>query len=89
MRIAPSPNGYGCAKIRPVGPWPFGAIGITLIQVGWVIRLLVGWSRSAISRPSSRAGSPCRRGRNVPTETPWHAGHIVERYGLFNDHRPR
>jgi low temperature requirement protein LtrA len=62
------------------------AIGIALIQVGWVIRLAIGWVdvgyatflvlgalELAVPAWAERAGR----------ETPWHPGHIVERYGLF------
>jgi low temperature requirement protein LtrA len=62
------------------------AAGITLIQLGWVIRLAIGWSEIgyltfailglleiAVPAWAERAGP----------ETPWHAGHIAERYGLF------
>jgi low temperature requirement protein LtrA len=62
------------------------AIGIALIQLGWILRLVVGWSEAgyltfailcllelAVPAWAERAGR----------HTPWHGGHIVERYGLF------
>ena len=62
------------------------AVGITLIQVGWVIRLLVGWSEvgylTFVVLGVLELAVPAWAERAGP-ETPWHAGHIVERYGLF------
>ncbi len=62
------------------------AAGITLIQVGWVIRLLIGWSEigylTFIVLGLAEIAVPAWAERAGP-ETPWHAGHIVERYGLF------
>ena len=61
------------------------AVGIGLIQVGWAVRLAIGppWGVVAIvllgllelALPiwAERSGRP----------TPWHPGHIAERYGLF------
>ncbi|MFL5707967.1 MAG: low temperature requirement protein A [Chloroflexota bacterium] len=62
------------------------AAGITLIQIGWVIRLAVGWSEigylTFIVLGLFEVAVPAWAERAGP-ETPWHAGHIVERYGLF------
>ncbi|MFL5678398.1 MAG: low temperature requirement protein A [Chloroflexota bacterium] len=62
------------------------AAGITLIQIGWVIRLAVGWSEigylTFIVLGLFEIAVPAWAERAGP-ETPWHAGHIVERYGLF------
>jgi len=62
------------------------AVGITLIQLGWVIRLLIGWSEvgylTFIGLGLLELAVPAWAERAGP-ETPWHAGHIVERYGLF------
>jgi low temperature requirement protein LtrA len=61
------------------------AIGIGLIQVGWVVRLAIGppWGvlafallgllELAVPIWAERSGRP----------TPWHPEHIAERYGLF------
>jgi low temperature requirement protein LtrA len=62
------------------------ALGVGLIQFGWVVRLLIGWSplgfltfgilgglELAVPMWAERAGRP----------TPWNPVHIVERYGLF------
>jgi len=61
------------------------AVGIGLIQLGWVARLAIGppWDipatallilgELAIPVWAERSGRP----------TPWHPGHISERYGLF------
>jgi len=62
------------------------AIAITLIQIGWIVRLLIGNSEIGyatflvlggleivVPAWAERGGRP----------TPWHPGHIVERYGLF------
>jgi low temperature requirement protein LtrA len=92
--------GYVIMRIALVAQWlraaredPAGrsvalrfAIAIALIQVGWVLRLVIGWSEVgyltflvlgllelAVPAWAERAGR----------ETPWHGGHIVERYGLF------
>jgi low temperature requirement protein LtrA len=62
------------------------AVGITLIQVGWVIRLLIGWSEvgylTFVVLGVFELAVPAWAERAGP-ETPWHPGHIVERYGLF------
>ena len=62
------------------------ASGITLIQLGWVIRLLIGWSEigylTFLGLGMLELAVPAWAERAGP-ETPWHAGHIVERYGLF------
>jgi low temperature requirement protein LtrA len=62
------------------------ALGVGLVQIGWVLRLLIGWSplgvlafgvlgvlELAVPGWAERAGRP----------TPWNPVHIVERYGLF------
>ena len=93
--------GYVIMRIALVAQWlraaredPAGraarrrfAVGISLIQVGWVVRLAIGWPdgrRSSRSSCSACSSSPCRSGRSGP------AGrrrgipeHIAERYGLF------
>jgi low temperature requirement protein LtrA len=62
------------------------AVGITLIQLGWVLRLLIGWSEvgylTFLVLGVLELAVPAWAERAGP-ETPWHAGHIVERYGLF------
>jgi low temperature requirement protein LtrA len=62
------------------------AAGITLIQMGWIIRLLIGWSEvgyiTFLGLGLLELAVPAWAERAGP-ETPWHPGHIVERYGLF------
>ena len=88
MRIALVAQWLRAAREDPVGR-PVAlrfATAIALIQVAWVVRLLVGWSEIgyltflvlgilelAVPAWAERAGR----------HTPWHGGHIVERYGLF------
>ena len=88
MRIALVAQWLRAAREDPVGR-PVAlrfATAIALIQVAWVVRLLVGWSEVgyltflvlgilelAVPAWAERAGR----------HTPWHGGHIVERYGLF------
>ena len=88
MRIALVAQWLRAAREDPVGR-PVAlrfATGIALIQVAWVVRLLIGWSEVgyltflvlgilelAVPAWAERAGR----------HTPWHGGHIAERYGLF------
>lgn len=88
MRIALVAQWLRAAREDPTGR-PVAlrfAAGIALIQVGWVLRLVIGWSEAgyltflvlgalelAVPAWAERAGR----------HTPWHGGHIVERYGLF------
>ena len=63
------------------------AVGIALIQVAWVLRLLLmGWSDlgylTFIGLGLLELAIPAWAERAGP-ETPWHPGHIAERYGLF------
>jgi low temperature requirement protein LtrA len=62
------------------------AIAIGLIQVGWVLRLAIGWSEvgylAFIVLGLLDLAVPAWAERSGPM-TPWHPGHIVERYGLF------
>ena len=62
------------------------AVGIALIQVGWVLRLASDGRRSATSTfivlGLLELAIPYWAERSGPM-TPWHPGHIVERYGLF------
>ena len=62
------------------------AAGIALVQAGWVVRLLIGWSEAGyltfVILGALELAIPFwaeRSGR----QTPWHPGHMVERYGLF------
>jgi low temperature requirement protein LtrA len=88
MRIALVAQWLRAAREDPVGR-PVAlrfAAAIALIQVAWVVRLLIGWSEVgyltffvlgilelAVPAWAERGGR----------HTPWHGGHIVERYGLF------
>jgi low temperature requirement protein LtrA len=61
------------------------ATGVSLVQVGWVVRLwlpetagLVGFGVLALAELAVPAWAE-HRGRR----TPWHAGHIADRYGAF------
>ena len=88
MRVALVAQWLRAAREDPVGravALRF-AVGIALIQLGWVVRLVIGWSEAgyvtflvlgllelAVPAWAERAGR----------HTPWHGGHIVERYGLF------
>ena len=62
------------------------AIAITLIQIGWVLRLAMGQSEvgylAFIALGLLDLAVPAWAERSGPP-TPWHPGHIVERYGLF------
>jgi low temperature requirement protein LtrA len=91
--------GYVIMRVALVGQWlraavegPGGravalrfAIGITIVQLLWVVRLAVGppWGYAAIVVLGIvELAIPVwaeRSGRH----TPWHADHIAERYGLF------
>jgi len=88
MRIALVAQWLRAAREDPVGR-PVAlrfAIAIALIQIGWVLRLAIGWSEvgflSFLVLGLLELAVPAwaeRSGR----ETPWHGGHVVERYGLF------
>lgn len=62
------------------------AVGIALVQVGWVLRLLIGWSEigylSFLVLGILELAVPAWAERSGQM-TPWHPEHIVERYGLF------
>jgi len=100
MDYTVSVGGYVIMRIALVAQWlraaredPGGrpvairfAVAIALIQLGWVLRVLVGWTEFgfvafavllvlelAVPYWAERSGRP----------TPWNPGHIVERYGLF------
>jgi len=92
--------GYIVMRIALVGQWLRAAredprrravalrfaIGISLIQLGWVIRLLIGWTEvgylTFLGLGLLELSVPAWAERAGP-ETPWHPGHIIERYGLF------
>ena len=62
------------------------AVGIALVQLGWVTRLLIGWTElgylTFVVLVVLELAIPAWAERSGPM-TPWHPGHIVERYGLF------
>ena len=62
------------------------AVGIGLLQIGWVLRLAIGWSEvgylTFFVLGLLELAVPYWAERSGPM-TPWHPGHIVERYGLF------
>ncbi|BCJ36146.1 membrane protein [Actinocatenispora thailandica] len=91
--------GYVVMRVAMVGQWlraaredPAGrgatlryAAGVSVVQLGWVLRLLlpgtaglVGFLVLLVAELTVPAFAEAR-GR----ETPWHPGHINERYGLF------
>jgi len=88
MRIALVAQWLRAAREDPVGR-PVAirfAVAIALIQLGWVLRVIVGWNEFgfvafgvllvlelAVPYWAERSGR----------ETPWNPGHIIERYGLF------
>jgi low temperature requirement protein LtrA len=59
------------------------AIGITLVQIGWVVRLFVpnGGVPIIIALMLAELAVPIWAERAGHTQ--WHPGHIAERYGLF------
>ena len=60
------------------------AFGITVVQLGWVARLLLPAQLGAVSflvLVACEIAVPWRA--ELPGMTPWHAEHIAERYGLF------
>ena len=62
------------------------AAGITVLQVGWVLRLFLPaqaglWAFYPLAALEMLL--PAWAERTTPGGTPWHAGHINERYGLF------
>ncbi|MFI6346698.1 low temperature requirement protein A [Streptomyces sp. NPDC050560] len=61
------------------------AIGVAVVQAGWVLRLLLphpydyaGFGVLVVAEVCVPLWAESRR-----EATPWHAGHIAERYGLF------
>ena len=88
MRIGLVPQWLRAAREDPAGR-PVAlrfATAITLIQVGWILRLLLGNSDIGYVAFLILGGLDLavpawaeRGGRG----TPWHPEHIVERYGLF------
>ncbi len=78
LRVAREDPGGRSAALR-------FAVGIGLVQVGWAVRLVIGppWGIVGIAVLvllellipvwAERSGRP----------TPWHPGHVAERYGLF------
>ena len=61
------------------------AVGIALVQLGWVLRLIIGWSGSAscVRGPRDARVRGAVLGGASGRATPWNPSHIVERYGLF------
>ncbi|MEO3770320.1 low temperature requirement protein A [Micromonospora sp. B9E7] len=60
------------------------AIGVTIVQLGWLLRLTLpeGWGTAALLLlVVADLLVPAVAER--PGMTPWHPGHITERYGLF------
>ncbi|MER7457686.1 low temperature requirement protein A [Micromonospora sp. NPDC126480] len=60
------------------------AIGVTLVQAGWLVRLLSPadwWAVTFVLLAVADVLVPAVAERS--RMTPWHAGHIAERYGLF------
>ena len=88
MRIGLVPQWLRAAREDPPGR-PVAlrfAIAITLIQIGWILRLALGNSDIGYVAFLVLGGLDLavpawaeRGGRG----TPWHPGHIIERYGLF------
>ena len=88
MRIGLVPQWLRAAREDPPGR-PVAlryATAITLIQIGWILRLALGNSEFGSIAFLVLGGLDLivpwwaeRAGR----ETPWHPGHIIERYGLF------
>jgi low temperature requirement protein LtrA len=88
MRIGLVPQWLRAAREDPAGR-PVAlryATAITLIQIGWILRLALGNSEFGYVVFLVLGGLDLivpwwaeRAGR----ETPWHPGHIIERYGLF------
>ncbi len=91
--------GYVVMRVAMVGQWlraaasdPVGrpvalryALGITVLQIGWVVRLFLPHSWGDVTFCVLGAGEMAvpwwaERGRRSTT---WHPGHINERYGLF------
>jgi low temperature requirement protein LtrA len=62
------------------------ATGITLIQVGWVLRLALGGSPIGVVSIAVLGALELLLpiwAERTGHLTPWHAGHMTERYGLF------
>lgn len=60
------------------------AIGITIVQVAWILRLFLPGSQSLITfvvLALAELAVPIWAERTGAT--PWHAGHVAERYSLF------
>jgi low temperature requirement protein LtrA len=91
--------GYVIMRIALVGQWLRAAhddperrptalrfaVGVGLVQLGWAIRLAIGppWGFIAFAVLGvAELAIPVWAERSGPS-TPWHAGHIAERYGLF------
>ncbi|WP_435208703.1 low temperature requirement protein A [Micromonospora sp. bgisy143] len=60
------------------------AVGVTVVQLGWLLRLVLpdGWGMAAfvlLALADLLVPAVAER----PGMTPWHPGHIGERYGLF------
>ncbi|WP_422739924.1 low temperature requirement protein A [Micromonospora sp. WMMD729] len=60
------------------------AVGVTIVQLGWLLRLVLpdGWGMAAfvlLALADLLVPAVAER----PGMTPWHPGHIGERYGLF------
>lgn len=92
--------GYLLMRLSTVGQWlrvarqdPLyrspalrSAVGITVVQVGWVLRLAVPepwFVPSFLTLLVAELVVPVWAERTIATTWPWHARHISERYGLF------
>jgi len=87
MRLAMVAQWLRAARQHPAGRRAAlrYAAGITLVQIGWLLRLLlpaqyglIGFAVLVVAELAVPAWAEAR-GR----QTPWHPGHIAERYGLF------
>ncbi len=90
--------GYVIMRVTMVAQWlraaredPAGrrtaqryALGITIVQLGWILRL---WLPGQLATASFVALVACELAvpwrAEQPDMTPWHPAHIAERYGLF------
>src|ERR1700722_2804906 len=92
--------GYVVMRVAMVAQWLRAAAGapaarpaalryaacISILQVGWVVRLFLPSPESLWFFYILGAGEmlvPSFAERAAPGGTPWHPGHIAERYGLF------
>ena len=93
--------GYVVMRVAMVAQWLRAAAGdpaarpaalryaacISILQVGWVVRLFLPQPAAlcGLLRPGASARCSCPPAPSGPRTggTPWHPGHITERYGLF------